>query len=1065
MVQLAKPEKAQKRAATNNHGGSLLEPNVLKPPPRPRPSSRDPDGRVPYATFCGSLIFIIMTHNVLSSNARPWPAALDPEGRFSQPSLFDNHFPRPGRLRLTLQPPNSNAQPFAEEDHSPAPTFSASESSLIPVEDYGFGSDWLQHVKEHIRNGQSCQESPHRREDRNTGQCDIPVVSSMIEETGNSGINHESELRGVGDHFGSSQLGTHATSTDDLGHDLDEADDHDIVQYLSGQFDVEQVPSKHSREEFLPFDKLFTLLRHSDIERVLSQVFQKDAASVNRIARCICHDNSRTSRRMILAILITINQVDSIDIFIQNDIYDTNLPIRRYRDRRNMILFHRRNDSDNSPPLECLRHWTPHSLDDFCSTQYRFIVPFFDMRQDHVHFYKMEDPRSTLPFLEWDIQKKGGYGTVWRARIHPAHHNYKSENPNPYFAVKEINSTDAKGYEDEVRVLERFSGSQKGHDHLIRLLMAFQHGKQYYLVFPLAQGNLVDLWSQAQRSPTSLQQSRWVIKQCLGMADGLKKIHRNFSWFKNRNTDGNGLLDVDKNRGRHGDIKPENILCFRNPGEDDSRLVISDFGLTRFHSANSVSNVPPDKVGGLSRTYRPPEFDMKSSISQAYDMWSLGCLYLEFISWFLLGYDETRDKFNQARIDDDISNPHNPPNQEDKFFNLSPDGKAVLKESVKQWITKLRGLDSCSPCMQDFLNLIEKDLLNPDPSFRSKIAPFHSKLDKIWKNCARPEYCCVNGAPSSESDNSNWTHHVTGQLSRSANGTQDTKHDDAAELTQLILDETDRYRAERRARSKTTANDLVGSSHETQYLRPGTATRTSGIPSVLPTEVIMEAATNANRYGGPIDTSEIPSGSRPSHLPVTPNFFREVTDSTFFPSQLSRAESTSSRTTSPHESIRNSTERLGASQNATSLSVSTRTVNSSIQSKSKPELQNPALYPRHESRESITLGTPRDSISRSDPTVVDQRLENDTLGGSRRATLPTQRPADRQQAPSESSDGDARIHDSDIPNRRGSTCDGTIKSHSQGKRARIKEYWKDLKRRYIPSYARRLLQRPETWLR
>ncbi|KAI1076237.1 kinase-like domain-containing protein [Whalleya microplaca] len=716
------------------------------------------------------------------SDVQSWPASLNAEVRFWQPSFFDNDFSLDGfgtsngrgRPALTLQTPNPNSPHIVEVDHSPAPTFAGSESTLIRIEDYGFGSNWLQHVKELPHVIQQIQDGhdyprPKHRDERSTGLYDISVDSVLKQETEMSEHSHESELKGVGWHFGSFPLESDTIArANDLGHDLDQPDTYDIITDLATQLDIEQIRSKHSGDDFLPFDKLLTLLRHSDIERVLSQQFLGDAESVNRIAKDICHDNPKTSRRMILATLISIGKVDSIEIFIQKGIYDVNLPLRRYKvhGRRNMILFHRRNDSDDDPPLECLTHWTPHNLDDFCATQYKFIIPFFDMRQDSVHFYRMEDPRSRLPFLEWHIQRKGGYGTVWRAKIHPAHHNYKFKDADESFAVKEIHSTDVKGYEDEVRVLERFSGSQNGHPHLIRLLMAFQHGKQYYLIFPLAQGNLADLWDQKQMSPTSLLHTRWVIGQCLGMADGLKKIHRNYSWFKERNTDVNHL-DVDKNRGRHGDIKPENILCFSNPEKTDLRLVISDFGLTRFHSAHSVSNVPPEKVGGLSVTYRPPEFDMKSSISQAYDMWSLGCLYLEFISWFLYGNqgthenEDTRDKFHKARLSDDLS--YDPRSAQDKFFNIY-DGKAVLKESVKKWMADLRALDSCAPCIREFLNLIEDDLLQPNPGRRSKIDKFHVKLNRIWEKCKMPEYC-VNGALSLEPRDSNFTGSVTGQLS------------------------------------------------------------------------------------------------------------------------------------------------------------------------------------------------------------------------------------------------------------------------------------------------------------
>jgi serine/threonine protein kinase len=166
--------------------------------------------------------------------------------------------------------------------------------------------------------------------------------------------------------------------------------------------------------------------------------------------------------------------------------------------------------------------------------------------------------------------------------------------------------------------------------------------------------------------------------QCLGMADGLKKIHHHRSWSKvsgSESPDGERL--GGKNRGQHGDIKPENILWY----DSDDRLVIADFGPARLHSSNAVS-----------LTYRPPEADLDVPLLQRYDVWSLGCLYLEFITWYLVGHEKTRGEhpksFARERILDDRKEDRIYP--EDKFFNLYPSSSqslqlfADIKGSVRQ---------------------------------------------------------------------------------------------------------------------------------------------------------------------------------------------------------------------------------------------------------------------------------------------------------------------------------------------------------------------------------------------
>lgn len=136
--------------------------------------------------------------------------------------------------------------------------------------------------------------------------------------------------------------------------------------------------------------------------------------------------------------------------------------------------------------------------------------------------------------------------------------------------------------------------------------------------------------------------------------------------------------------GRHGDIKPENILWFVDYEGKRDYLAISDFGLTQFDTAKSHSRASQDHILGFSSTYRAPDLHLEDQkISQKYDVWSLGCVFLEFISWFLLGYDETVSRFTQARLADEPEGVI----REDTFFVLENNPStspryATLKVSV-----------------------------------------------------------------------------------------------------------------------------------------------------------------------------------------------------------------------------------------------------------------------------------------------------------------------------------------------------------------------------------------------
>jgi serine/threonine protein kinase len=102
--------------------------------------------------------------------------------------------------------------------------------------------------------------------------------------------------------------------------------------------------------------------------------------------------------------------------------------------------------------------------------------------------------------------------------------------------------------------------------------------------------------------------------------------------------------------GRHGDIKPANVLLFNDPNEHDNigTLKLTDFGLAEFSALHSRSYKPKSKVA-TSPSYRPPECDLHNGvIGRSYDIWTLGCLYLEFITWLLGGW-ELIEEFTEKR--------------------------------------------------------------------------------------------------------------------------------------------------------------------------------------------------------------------------------------------------------------------------------------------------------------------------------------------------------------------------------------------------------------------------------
>lgn len=196
----------------------------------------------------------------------------------------------------------------------------------------------------------------------------------------------------------------------------------------------------------------------------------------------------------------------------------------------------------------------------------------------------------------------------------------------------------------EVKALKKIR--RKRRKHLTPLLTTFEHKTDLCLLFHWAEGgNLKDFWTE--RHPDLVLDKGWICwlaEQCHGLAEGLSGIHnakmsidelqqylRPIPVVYNTN-------DEEKDFGRHGDIKPANILWFSSEKNrwDHGVLKITDFGLTAFHR-EQTTRVFKEGVAGVTLTYMAPEYDLNKYVSRSYDIWSLGCVYLEFATWAIMG--------------------------------------------------------------------------------------------------------------------------------------------------------------------------------------------------------------------------------------------------------------------------------------------------------------------------------------------------------------------------------------------------------------------------------------------
>jgi serine/threonine protein kinase len=131
-------------------------------------------------------------------------------------------------------------------------------------------------------------------------------------------------------------------------------------------------------------------------------------------------------------------------------------------------------------------------------------------------------------------------------------------------------------------------------------------------------------------------------------------------------------------------------------------------GLAKVHSLPTQLRKTPS--GTISGTFRYQSPEVKTSISgkrsRSYDLWSMGCILLEFIIWLLYGWDDLL-KFNESFAE--------------SFFIYDDEGVRLRKE-VEDWICHMRekclgrDRDRCvSGALADLLDFVEGSLLIEDP--------------------------------------------------------------------------------------------------------------------------------------------------------------------------------------------------------------------------------------------------------------------------------------------------------------------------------------------------------------
>ncbi|KAF2625281.1 kinase-like protein [Macroventuria anomochaeta] len=276
------------------------------------------------------------------------------------------------------------------------------------------------------------------------------------------------------------------------------------------------------------------------------------------------------------------------------------------------------------------------------------------------------------------------------------------------------------------------------HPHLLKCLASFTFSSQYNMIYEKADCD-VEKFMKMNSDPRKLPDMRPndLAQQLFGLADALSVIHN-----QGQIDPGNSfnLLVPGSEKPKTGyihDIKPENLLMFiyDDNGKKTYWFRLSDFScakvvdvLTSVSGKNRHSWQTVSKSG--TPVYRAPESTAQGRTSRPYDLWSLGCVYLELLVWFLDGYTALinfRDK-RECQV--------TPGGREDEGFYYAPNAgdKFRLREVV---LKKMESVSKrCEGSLQEVANVIPQ-LLQIDPEGRPTAEQLVKSLKHIDSG-ARP---------------------------------------------------------------------------------------------------------------------------------------------------------------------------------------------------------------------------------------------------------------------------------------------------------------------------------------
>lgn len=238
-------------------------------------------------------------------------------------------------------------------------------------------------------------------------------------------------------------------------------------------------------------------------------------------------------------------------------------------------------------------------------------------------------------------------------------------------------------------------------NHIVRFITAFRIERsgslRQFLMFEWANGgDLTNLWEHIARPVLTTALVQDCVQELLGLSEALCALH----YPKDDKRD---YADVVY---RHGNLKPQNILW-----DHQSMSKIGTLKIGGWAEAKTFEDHIKIRQSMSSRfcRYDPPETRFgprQVAHSRLGDIWSLGCIYFEFMIWLLYGLKGLEEFREEAEPHHDAS----------PFFEVVMEhGKKVgkVQNGVKLWYDRMADYTGRT-ALGDVLGIIWEGLLVVD---------------------------------------------------------------------------------------------------------------------------------------------------------------------------------------------------------------------------------------------------------------------------------------------------------------------------------------------------------------